>query len=274
MNRTSPCRCPCLSDVLRREGRSYLPIKPLYIEEVMRFIYVLRILGILLLIAIGFLVYFYRDCLFGTIDGFNTGGASGVMFQLYEQRCTLADYSNKLDSCWVKWLYSSQYDNLVPASCNTNGYNRDVPQFIDDYSAFYPTVPKSLGVELCRSLGGRMATYNELASEVKAGRFKIDEKIPAMVADSDKTYRDSNNTLIISDSNKGYDLHNQRICKRVYYKINRSPGAASQGNITTYKPLTPNFNFFNDYGYTDSSLVGSCILSDDINSFNKIKNNS
>jgi hypothetical protein len=50
----------------------------------MRFIY---ILGILLLIAIGFLVYFYKDWLWGTIDGFQGATGGNVVFQLFEQRC-------------------------------------------------------------------------------------------------------------------------------------------------------------------------------------------
>ena len=143
-----------------------MTIKPLYIEEVMRFIY---ILGILLLIAIGFLVYVYRDSLWGTIDGFQAGGAGNVVFQLFEQRCLYADYQSPRP--WhPRWT-------------------------------FFPTVSKSNALLMCNKLGGRLATYEELKNAVSAG-FVIDSDKPAIVIDSDATYVSNNNTLSFKGINK------------------------------------------------------------------------
>ena len=123
----------------------------------MRFIY---ILGILLLIAIGFLVYFYRDSLWGTIDGFVVATPATVVFQLFEHRCH-----------------------------NINTLNNNTSTF--------PTVSKSNAILICHKLGGRLATYDELKRAVSSG-LVIDSDRPAMVVDSDKTYSSNNNVLVYS----------------------------------------------------------------------------
>ena len=140
----------------------------------MRFIY---IVGILLLIAIGFLVYFYRDWLWGTIDGFQAGGSGGVVFQLFEQRC----------------------------------YNTSENIGSTDNLRYFPTVNKSTALLICNRLKGRLATYSELKTAVIGG-LVIDSDKPVMVIDSDITYT-SNNRLLIPKNidGRGYDKFNTRM---------------------------------------------------------------
>jgi len=134
--------------------------KPLYIEEVMRFIY---IFGILLLIAIGFLVYYYWDWIMGLKEGFAGAGTTGV-FQLYEQRC-------------------------IKQTDTVSGYYGDKP------SKFPVSVTKSTANDICRSLGARLATYSEIRSAVNDG-FTIPTYMPVFANDSDVTYVSSGRSII------------------------------------------------------------------------------
>lgn len=118
-----------------------MTIKPLYIEEVMRFIY---ILGILLLIAIGFLVYVYRDSLWGTIDGFQAGGSGGVVFQLFEQRCyntnkyfPTVSKSNALLMCNKLGGRLATYDELKTAVTGGFVIDSDKPAMVIDSDTTY-----------------------------------------------------------------------------------------------------------------------------------------
>ena len=282
--------------------RSYVPIKPLHIEEVMRFIY---ILGILLLIAIGFLVYFYRDWILGTIDGFQTGGATDQkVFQLFEQRCTISDNTvntNGLNNCWkdTQSYYAGCIDACDGGETNNPGLNRYPLNSPSSLDAIYPTVSKSVGSDLCRVLGARMATYNELNNAIKNG-LVIDSDKPAMVIDSDVTYISQSNTIKASSGVvKGFKTHNDRACK--YNSLKVKSGTAYNviseflGRISSRQTggqqdipfsnsmLTANtpgsyFGLFDENGYsiplTNANISSYCVNSESYRKYDGINTNT
>lgn len=107
----------------------------------MRFIY---IVGILLLIAIGFLVYFYRDWLWGTIDGFQGAAGGNVVFQLFEQRCSgttkffpTVSKANAILMCNKLGGRLATYDELKAAVSDNLIIENDKPAMVLDSDLTY-----------------------------------------------------------------------------------------------------------------------------------------
>lgn len=190
----------------------------------MRFIY---ILGILLLIAIGFLVYVYRDSLWGTIDGFQTATTTTTVFQLYESRCnTSAD-----DILDVIYNVSSEgqptYFTMLSDTDNSS-----TP------TEFFPTMSKSTGILVCRAAGGRLSTYDELSQSIIGG-LVIDSDKPAMVVDSNRLFKSVSSKITVADeltpAQIGYDAYNITHCAAQQWKVanpKNVPTGSESGHIT------------------------------------------
>ena len=188
----------------------------------MRYIY---IIGILLLLVIGFLLYYYWDQIW-VQEGFQASGAIGV-YQLFEQRCTLS------------------YPTYTIGRPPLDYY--PVIQFRRD-NVYYPTVPKSTGREMCRLLGGRMATYSELNEAVTKKELIIDTQTPAMVIDSDITYSSNNKSLIYTKSIPGFQTHNQNVCAMNNYYYDTKKNESKLGPI--HPPPEQKYVAYNNDGYS------------------------
>ena len=204
----------------------------------MRFIY---IVGILLLIAIGFLVYFYRDWLWGTIDGFQGAASENIVVQLYESRCNTS-LDDRIDAVYNtssagQSTYFSTFSHIDNSSTPTE---------------FFPTMSKSTGILVCRAAGGRLSTYEELSQSIRSG-LVIDSDKPAMVIDSNRLFKSVSSKITVADeltpAQIGYDAYNISHCAAQQWK------AANPNNInSTAGNLYPPYNGANSQHNPDSDL--------------------